>query len=167
MFRSHSPPEAAHAGWGDDAPRLNGRPAEWRNPKPREPYHLLIIGAGPGGVVAARAAAALGARVALIEKQLLGGVSLNSGCVPSQALIRTSRLYAEMRNAQAYGAWTPQSVEVDFPMAMARMRRIRARACGVDTAAIITASGIDLFFGTARFVAADTVEVDGLRLRFK
>ena len=167
MFRSHSPPEAAHAGWGDDAPRLNGRPAEWRNPKPREPYHLLIIGAGPAGLVAARAAAALGARVALIEKQLLGGVSLNSGCVPSQALIRTSRLYAEMRNAQAYGAWTPQSVEVDFPMAMARMRRIRARACGVDTAALITASGIDLFFGTAHFVAADTVEVDGLRLRFK
>ena len=61
----------------------------------------------------------------------------------------------------------PQSVEVDFPMAMARMRRIRARACAVDTAKLITAAGIDLFFGAARFVAADTIEVAGQRLRFK
>jgi pyruvate/2-oxoglutarate dehydrogenase complex dihydrolipoamide dehydrogenase (E3) component len=148
-------------------PRLNGRPADWSNPRPREPYHLLVIGAGPAGLVAARAAATLGARVALIEKEWLGGVSLNSGCVPSQALIRTSRLYAEMRNAEAYGAKTPQAIKVDFPLAMARMRRIRARACGVDTAALITAAGIDLFFGTARFTATDMVEVDGLRLRFK
>ena len=167
MRTSHPLHEPAHAGWGDEVPRLNGRPADWCNPVPRERYHLLVIGAGPAGLVAARAAAALGARVALIEKQWLGGVSLNSGCVPSQTLIRTSRLYAEMRNATAYGAASPQAVEVDFPMAMARMRRIRARACGVDTAALITAAGIDLFFGTARFVDADTVEVDGLRLRFK
>ena len=167
MPTSHLLHEPAHAGWGDEVPRLNGRPADWCNPVPRERYHLLVIGAGPAGLVAARAAAALGARVALIEKQWLGGVSLNSGCVPSQTLIRTSRLYAEMRNATAYGAASPQAVEVDFPMAMARMRRIRARACGVDTAALITAAGIDLFFGTARFVDADTVEVDGLRLRFK
>jgi len=87
--------------------------------------------------------------------------------VPSQALIRTSRLYAEMRNAEAYGARTPQGIEVDFPLAMARMRRIRARAGRVDSAPRIAAAGIDLFFGTARFVGVDAVEVDGLRLRFK
>ena len=77
------------------APGLNGRPPGWRNPQPREPYHLLVIGAGPAGLVAARAAAALGARVALVEGHLLGGLALNYGAVPSQALIRTSRLYAE------------------------------------------------------------------------
>ena len=159
MLQSPPLPDAERA--------LNGRPPGWRNPQPREPYHLLVIGAGPTGLVAARAAAALGARVALIEKHLLGGVSLNYGCVPSQALIRTSRLYAEMRNAEVYGARSPQDIEVDFPLAMERMRRIRARAGSVDSAQRVAAAGIDLFFGTARFVGVDTVDVDGLRLRFK
>ncbi|MEO7338361.1 MAG: mercuric reductase, partial [Caldimonas sp.] len=156
-----------HAGADDDELCLNGRPPDWRNPTPREPYHLLVIGGGPAGLMAARSAAALGARVALVEKHLLGGVSLNYGCVPSQALIRTSRLYAEMRNAAVYGAREPSSVEVDFPLAMERMRRIRARAGRVDSAPRVAAVGIDLFFGTARFVGADTVDVDGLRLRFR
>ncbi len=156
-----------HAGADDGELCLNGRPSDWRNPKPRQPYHLLVIGAGPAGLMAARGAAALGARVALIEQHLLGGVSLNYGCVPSQALIRTSRLYAEMRDAAAYGARAPSSVEVDFPLAMARMRRIRARTGRVDSAARVAAAGIDLFFGTAVFVGADTVEIDGLRLRFR
>ncbi|MEO7104936.1 MAG: mercuric reductase [Rhodoferax sp.] len=146
---------------------LNGRPANWRNPQPIAPYHLLVIGAGPAGMAAARAAAALGARVALIESHLLGGVSLNYGCIPSQALIRTSRLYAEMRNATIYGARAPQTVEVDFPLAMERMRRVRARAGRVDSAQRVADAGIDLFFGIARFVSGDAVDVDGQRLRFK
>ena len=116
--------------------------------------------------MAARSAAALGARVALIEKNLLGGVSLNNGCVPSQALIRTSRLYADMRNAQIYGAQKPKHIEVDFTLAMERMRRVRARVGRPDSAQRITAEGIDLFFGTARFAGADRVEVDGVSLQF-
>ena len=167
MLRSHPQLDLPHAGLDDSELCLNGRPPDWRNPTPREPYHLLIIGAGPAGLVAARAAAALGARVALIEKHLLGGLSLNYGCVPSQALIRTSRLYAEMRNAEFYGARSPPDIEVDFPLAMERMRRIRARASRVDSATRIAAAGIDLFFGTASFVGPDVVDVDGLRLRFK
>jgi pyruvate/2-oxoglutarate dehydrogenase complex dihydrolipoamide dehydrogenase (E3) component len=151
----------------DDELCRNGRPPDWRNPTPREPYHLVVIGAGPAGLVAARAAAALGARVALVEKHLMGGLSLNYGCIPSQALIRTSRLYAEMRNAEAYGARSPPGIEVDFPLAMARMRRIRARAGRVDSAARIAAAGIDLFFGTASFVGPAVIDVDGLRLRFR
>ena len=167
MLQPHPLLDLPHVGLDDSELCFNGRPPDWRNPTPREPYHLLVIGAGPAGLVAARAAAALGARVALIEKHLLGGLSLNYGCVPSQALIRTSRLYAEMRNAEAYGARSPPVIEVDFPLAMARMRRIRARAGRVDSALRVAAEGIDLFFGTARFVAADAIEVDGLRLRFK
>lgn len=160
-------PPLPQQGCDDSELCLHGCPPNWRNPQPRESYHLLVIGAGPAGLVAARAAAALGARVALIESHLLGGVSLNYGCIPSQALIRTSRLYAEMRNAAIYGALAPPTVEVDFPLAMERMRRIRARAGRVDSAQRIAAAGIDLFFGTARFVSEDAVLVDGLRLRFK
>jgi pyruvate/2-oxoglutarate dehydrogenase complex dihydrolipoamide dehydrogenase (E3) component len=160
-------PNLPHAGLDDSELCPNGRPPGWCNPTPREPYHLLVIGAGPAGLMAARVAAALGARVALVEKHLLGGLSLNYGCVPSQALIRTSRLYAEMRNAESYGARSPPAIEVDFPLAMARMRRVRARAGRVDSAPRIAAAGIDLFFGTATFVGPDLVDIDGLRLRFK
>ena len=145
----------------------NARPPGWRNPRPREPYHLLVIGAGPAGLVAARGAAALGARVALIERHLLGGDCLNYGCVPSKTLIRSSRLYAEMRNAANYGVRPPDDIQVDFPMAMERMRRIRMRISRVDSAARLTADGVDVFFGMARFTSADTVDVDGTRLRFK
>ncbi len=167
MRQSHPQLDLPHAGAYDGELCLNGRPPDWRNPTPREPYHLLVIGGGPAGLTAARAAAALGVRVALIEKHLLGGVSLNYGCVPSQALIRTSRLYAEMRNAATYGARAPASVEVDFPLAMERMRRVRARAGRVDSAQRIAAAGIDLYFGAASFIGSDTVDINGLRLRFK
>ncbi len=145
----------------------NARPPDWRNPRPRDPYHLLVIGGGPAGLVAARAAAALGARVALIESHLLGGNCLNYGCVPSKSLIRTARLYAEMRDAANYGARMPQDIHVDFPLAMERMRRIRTRISRVDSASRLMAEGIDVFFGTARFTSGEAVEVEGTRLRFR
>src|SRR5882757_940456 len=78
-------------------------PAAWKNPKPADQYDLVVIGAGPAGLLAAHEAVRFGARVALIERNLLGGNCLNTGCVPSKALIRTSRLYAEMRNAHNFG----------------------------------------------------------------
>ena len=124
----------------------NVRPPEWQNPTPRGPYHLLVIGAGPGGLVAARAAAALGAKVALIERHMLGGDCLNHGCVPSKAIIRTSRLYAEMRTAANFGAAPPADIRVDFPAAMERMRRIRARISRVDSASRLIGEGIDLYW---------------------
>lgn len=145
----------------------NARPPEWRNPTPRDPYHLLIVGAGPAGLVAARGAAALGAKVALIESHLLGGDCLNYGCVPSKTLLRTSRVYAEMRTAAQYGARPCDDVLVDFPLAMERLRHIRTRISRTDSASRLLAEGIDVFFGTARFVSGDAVDVDGLRIRFK
>ena len=145
----------------------NVRPPEWQNPTPSGPYHLLVIGAGPAGLVAARAAAALGAKVALIERERLGGDCLNTGCVPSKALIRTARVYAEMRNAGNFGATSPDAVRVDFPAAMERMRRIRARISRIDSASRLTSEGIELYFGNARFIGRDSVDVGGTRLRFK
>ena len=145
----------------------NVRPSNWRNPKPRDPYHLLVIGAGTAGLVAARAAAALGAKVALVERDLLGGNCLNYGCLPSKPLIRTSRLYAEMRDAANYGARPPDDVVVDFAMVMERMRRLRARLSRADSAMSLLASGIDVFFGFARFSSTGSIDIDGVRLRFK
>ena len=143
------------------------RPRRWRNPKPDGPYSLLIIGAGPAGLTAARTAARLGARVALIERDRLGGDSLHVGSVPSKTLIRTARLYAEMRDAERYGATPPADLQVDFARAMRRVRHIRERISHVDAVERIVERGIELHFGAARFVGADTVSVDGTPLRFR
>ena len=151
-----------------DAERLgNVSPADWRSPKPLPVYHLLVIGAGPAGLVAARAAAALGAHVALIERHQLGGDCLNDGAIPSKSLIRTGRLLADMRNAANFGVVPPAEVRFDFRAAMLRMRRITARISRTDSAMNLAREGIHLFFGTARFTGADTVDVDGVTMRFK
>src|SRR5664279_2646045 len=167
MVQAHPPIVRPDTGPHDRELCDNARPPNWRNPVPRDPYHLLIIGAGPAGLVAARGAAGLGARVALVECHLLGGDSLNYGCVPSKTLIRTSRLYAEMRNAANFGARPPEDIGVDFPLAMERLRRIRTRISRVDSAARLAAVGIDVFFGTGRVISGDAVDVDGTRLHFK
>ncbi len=117
----------------------------------------MVIGGGPAGLVAAHAAAALGAKVALVERDRLGGDCLNIGCVPSKALIRTARLYAEMRDAEHYGAQVPADIRVDFPAVMERMRRIRARISRGDSARRLAAAGVDVFFGDARFTGTDAL----------
>ena len=145
----------------------NLHPSGWSNPQPAERYNLVVVGAGTAGLVAAHGAAGVGAKVALIERDLLGGDCLNIGCVPSKTLIRTSRLYAEMRQAERYGARAPIDIDVDFAAAMARMRRIRARISRVDSIRRLNEAGVDVFFGEGRFTGTDTVAVAGVTLRFK
>src|SRR5207253_4942189 len=77
-------------------------PADWANPEPAPRYNLVVIGAGTAGLVTAAGAAGLGARVALVEKHLMGGDCLNVGCVPSKALLRAARAAADGRDARAY-----------------------------------------------------------------
>ncbi len=145
----------------------NVHPAGWRNPHPADRYSLVVVGAGTAGLVAAHAAAALGAKVALIECGLLGGDCLNVGCVPSKAIIRTSRLYAEMRNAEQYGAQPPADIRVEFPAVMQHMRGIRARISRADSVRRLVAAGVDVFFDQARFTGPDVLTLDGAKLRFK
>jgi pyruvate/2-oxoglutarate dehydrogenase complex dihydrolipoamide dehydrogenase (E3) component len=145
----------------------NVHPSGWRNPRPADRYNLVVVGGGTAGLVAAHAAAGLGATVALIERNLLGGDCLNIGCVPSKSIIRTARLYAEMRAAEQYGALVPGDIRIDFPAVMQRMRAIRARISRIDSAQRLTAAGVDVFLGEARFTGTDAVTVDGAKLRFK
>ena len=152
----------------DERERLeNVHPVGWLNPQPADRYSLVVVGAGTAGLVAAHAAAALGAKVALIERDLLGGDCLNVGCVPSKAIIRTSRLYADMRRAEQYGAQTPTDIRVEFSAVMQRMRGIRARISHADSVRRLMAAGVDVFFGHACFTGTDALAVDGAKLRFK
>src|SRR5205807_1488678 len=81
----------------------NTHPSTWKNPEPKGRYNLVIIGAGTAGLVSAAGAAALGARVALIERHLMGGDCLVYGCVPSKALIRASRAAYEAAHSGEFG----------------------------------------------------------------
>ena len=145
----------------------NVAPPDWKNPTPAGRYNLVVIGAGTAGLVTAAGAAGLGARVALIERHLMGGDCLNVGCVPSKCIIRSSRAIGEALRAEQLGARV-SGVEADFGAVMARMRRVRARLSVIDSAQRFAhEKGVDVYLGDARFTGTDSVEVDGQTLRFK
>ncbi|RMG44247.1 MAG: mercuric reductase [Acidobacteria bacterium] len=142
-------------------------PPGWVNPDPADRYNLVVIGGGTAGLVTAAGAAGLGARVALVERHLLGGDCLNVGCVPSKAIIRAARARAAVDEAPRYGVEVPGEPRVDFAAVMARMRRLRASIGEHDSAQRFASLGVDVFLGDARFVGRDAVEVAGRRLRFR
>lgn len=143
------------------------RPDAWNNPEPSGPYQLVIVGAGSAGLAAASAAAALGARVALIERYMIGGTCFNTGCVPSKTLLRTAAVYAQMRDAARYGAHAPEQVTVDFPAAMARLRRIRSHLTNTTSVRLLVAQGVDVYFGNTTFEGPDRLSVNGQLLGFE
>jgi pyruvate/2-oxoglutarate dehydrogenase complex dihydrolipoamide dehydrogenase (E3) component len=146
--------------------RSQVHPADWVNPKPASRYNLVVIGGGTAGLVTAAGAAGLGARVALIEKHLLGGDCLNVGCVPSKALIRAARAAAGVRGASDFGVRVEGAVSVDFGAVMERMRRLRSEISPHDSAARFRELGVDVFLGGGRFTGPETIEVGGQSLRF-
>jgi pyruvate/2-oxoglutarate dehydrogenase complex dihydrolipoamide dehydrogenase (E3) component len=145
----------------------NVHPPGWTNPDPARRYHLVVLGAGTAGLVAAAGAAALGARVALVERHLMGGDCLNAGCIPSKSVIRASRAAAELRDAAALGVKVAGAIEVDFAAVMERVRRVRAELSGQDSAWRFSRElGVDVFLGHGAFTGPDTIAVGGRTLRF-
>jgi pyruvate/2-oxoglutarate dehydrogenase complex dihydrolipoamide dehydrogenase (E3) component len=147
----------------------NVHPDTWLNPEPEPRYHMVVIGAGTAGLVSAAGAAGLGARVALIERHLMGGDCLNVGCVPSKGVIRASRAWQDARQArERFGgpAVDPHSTG-DFGFAMERMRRLRAGISVHDSAERFRGLGVDVFLGDGRLTGPNTAEVGGKVLRFR
>ncbi len=142
-------------------------PPAWVNPTSVSRYHLVVIGAGPAGLVAAAGAAGLGARVALIEKHRLGGDCLNYGCVPSKAVLKSARVAATVRDAGGFGVNVPVGAKVDFAAVMERMRRLRVSLAAHDAAERFQSLGVDVFLGCGRFTSPDSIEVGGQTLRFR
>lgn len=144
----------------------NVHPPDWVNPTPAPRYNLVVIGAGTAGLVTAVGAAGLGAKVALVERHLMGGDCLNVGCVPSKCIIRSSRVAADVQQASEFGVHVAGS-NIDFAKVMERMRRLRAGISKHDSARRFQDLGVDIFLGDARFSSAETVTVGNHVLRFR
>ena len=146
----------------------NVRPDNWKNPEPKRKYNLVVIGAGTAGLVTAAGAASVGAKVALIEKNLLGGDCLNVGCVPSKTMIRSSRVISDILNASRFGINETGSIKgVDFPKIMERVRAVRAKISSHDSAKRFTELGVDVFLGNAFFASRNSITVADNTLIFK
>jgi pyruvate/2-oxoglutarate dehydrogenase complex dihydrolipoamide dehydrogenase (E3) component len=129
-------------------------------------YNVAVIGAGTAGLVTAAGTAGLGGRVALIERNLMGGDCLNFGCVPSKALISSARLIQQIRESEKWGL-ERRSPEFVFQKVFERMRARRAKIAPHDSQERFESLGVDVFRGQARFVSPQEVEMNGQTLRAK
>ena len=136
--------------------------AGWNKPKTFD-RNLLVIGAGSGGLVSAYIAAAVKAKVTLIEKHKMGGDCLNTGCVPSKALIRSAKTAHELKKAAQLG-FRNVSGEVDFAAVMERVQRVIDTIEPHDSVERYTGLGVEVIEGEARLTSPWTVEVNGQSL---
>ena len=133
----------------------------WKKPR-RFDRNLVVIGAGSAGLVAAYIAAAVKAKVTLVERDRMGGDCLNTGCVPSKALIKSARVVAEMRRATEYGLRVPR-VEFDFAEVMERVQRVVREVAPHDSVERYTGLGVECIRGEAKITSPWTVQIDGGR----
>ncbi|PKM14425.1 MAG: pyridine nucleotide-disulfide oxidoreductase [Gammaproteobacteria bacterium HGW-Gammaproteobacteria-2] len=132
--------------------------------KPRHfDYNLIVIGAGSAGLVSAYIGSAVKAKVALIEKHKMGGDCLNTGCVPSKALIRSARLLAEARDSAHYGI-ARMDAQFDFAQVMERVANVVRKVEPHDSVERYTELGVDVIQGSAQLLSPWEVNVDGRRL---
>jgi len=132
--------------------------AKWRKPAKFD-RNMVVIGAGSAGLVTAYIAAAVKAKVTLIERHKMGGDCLNTGCVPSKALIKTAKLLHQIRHASDYGVKSA-SAELDFAQAMERVKKVVATVEPHDSVERYTGLGVECVKGSARITSPWSVEVD-------
>ncbi len=131
----------------------------WEKPT-RFDRNIIVIGAGSGGLITACIAAAVKAKVTLIERDKMGGDCLNTGCVPSKALIRSARFIADAKRADELG-FQRAEIRFDFAEVMARVQRVIKTIEPHDSAARYTRLGVEVIRGTARIISPWKVDVDG------
>ena len=136
--------------------------ARWKRPR-RFERNLIVIGAGSAGLVAAYIAAAVRAKVTLIEKHRMGGDCLNTGCVPSKALIKSARVLSQIKRAKDFG-FKNATVEFDFAEVMERVQRVITTVEPHDSAERYAQLGVEVLHGDARITSPWTVEIDGRAL---
>jgi pyruvate/2-oxoglutarate dehydrogenase complex dihydrolipoamide dehydrogenase (E3) component len=126
-----------------------------------------VIGGGAGGLVTAAGSSNMGAHVALIERNFLGGDCLVTGCVPSKAFLKCANVMHTAKHASEYGINIQGSISANFAAIMERMRKIRSDIAENDSAKrFADRLGCDLYFGNAKFTSPNAVEVNGKVLNF-
>ncbi len=145
----------------------NTHPENYVNPNPAPLYSLVVIGAGTAGLISSIVTAGLGGKVALIERDYMGGDCLNTGCVPSKALIRSARLAKEKRMSEEFGFSPTQTAPEEFANVMEKLREIRSEISKNDSVDRYTKANVEVFFGQAKFNSPNSVSVDGKILNFK
>lgn len=136
--------------------------AGWKRPAKFD-RNLVVIGAGSAGLVSAYIAAAVKSKVSLIEKHKMGGDCLNTGCVPSKALIRSSRILAQSRRAQEWG-FDAIDVKYDFAQIMERVQKVVGEVEPHDSVERYSELGVDVIQGEAKITSPYVVEVDGRKI---
>ncbi|MEJ2640422.1 MAG: FAD-dependent oxidoreductase [Desulfosarcinaceae bacterium] len=136
--------------------------AKWPRPDHYD-YNMIVIGGGSAGLVAAYIGAAVKARVALVEKHKMGGDCLNTGCVPSKALIRSARMLAYAQRAKEFG-FDKAHIEYAFDTVMERVQQVIGKVAPHDSVERYTKLGVDVFQGEARITSPFSVTVDGKEL---
>src|SRR5262249_41304873 len=121
-----------------------------------ETFNVVVIGAGPGGYSAALRAAQLGASVAIVEKEELGGACLNWGCIPTKTLMEWSRLYAERKAAESFGVKGPVSVDYALMIDRKNQAVMKLRE-GISN--LLNANGVQLVKGTASFQSRSRIRI--------
>jgi pyruvate/2-oxoglutarate dehydrogenase complex dihydrolipoamide dehydrogenase (E3) component len=131
-----------------------------------EPWDLLVVGGGTAGIVGAKTAVRLGARVLLVERERTGGDCLWTGCVPSKALLAAAGVAASARDGHRFGV-DVVGVSVDFGRVMEHVRGAVAHIAPVDSVEALEQASVSVRTGTARFTGPDAAEVDGTPVRFR
>ena len=131
-----------------------------------EPWDLLVVGGGTAGIVGAKTAARLGARVLLVERDRTGGDCLWTGCVPSKALLAAAGVAAAARNGHRFGIDVAE-VSVDFARVMGHVRATIQHIAPIDSIEALEKASVTVSTATARFTGPDSAEVDGTPVRFR
>lgn len=145
----------------------NCRPIKWTDPEVEGKYDMIAIGAGAGGLVTAIGAALTGGKAAIIERNVMGGDCLNTGCVPSKAFIKSAKIAHAAKNGEKYGVSIDGNVKVDFAKVMERVREVRAKISEHDSVyKFANKFGIDIFLGKATFISPHEIQINDKILQF-
>ncbi len=120
-------------------------------------FDIVIIGGGPGGYVAAIKAAMMGAKVAVVEKEFMGGICLNVGCIPTKTLVRSAEILENVRSARSYGIKV-KNYEIDMKKVISRKKRV-VKQLSMGTRQLVTEQGATIFDGEGKIIDKNTVQV--------
>jgi dihydrolipoamide dehydrogenase len=124
-----------------------------------DPYDLIVLGSGPGGYVAAIRAAQLGLKTAIVERERLGGICLNWGCIPTKALLRSAEVFHHMKHAKDFGL-SADNITADLDAVVKRSRGV-ADQLNKGIAGLMKKNKIDVVMGSGKLVAPGKLSVTG------